>query len=115
MGRIGNHIRSYAKARKAWEKAKKDTEAAKKAWREEKCAALSAKARAEAAEREAGEAEARARIAERDADKAVTRLQREREMPDYQRLVDENAQLRAYVAQVVAWAAANARNAGNEN
>lgn len=108
MGRIGNQIRSYAKARKAWEKARKDTERAKKAWRDEKCAALAARARAFAAERQAIEAKAYAKAAERDADEAIMRLQRDRAVPDYQRLMDENAQLREYVEQVVAWAAASA-------
>ena len=92
---------------------------AKKDWRKVKCVALSAKARAEAAEREAGDAEARARAAERDTDDAITRLQGERGMPNYQRLLDENAQLREYVGQIVAWAAAwaaaHAANADNEN
>ena len=103
-------MRSYEKSRKAWEKAKMETEMAKEAWREEKCAALAAEARAQADERKASDAEASARAAERNADEAITRLQRERETPDYQRLVDENALLREYVVEVVAWAAANAGN-----
>ena len=101
MGRIANQIRSYTKARKAWEKAKEDTVRAKKAWRKMKCVALSAKARAEAAER--------------DTDEAITKLRGERGMPDYQRLVDEHAKLREYVGQIVVWAVAHAASADNEN
>lgn len=47
-------------------------------------------------------AKARAEAAEREAEDAISRLQWEREEPDYQRLVGENAQLREYVGQVVA-------------